>query len=574
MTIASLRGNSVSSALPLTGQGLIWDGSQWAGGSLPNQSVLVFRPGGVASANVFTSWASLVTAFSLTQGPVTIAVDNSISGASADVGVTDFEGRAHIAQSGNAYVTLTLPDNAVVHNLGSIQSYVILDCQGTSQPNLTFSNARVFAVLNGGIISNYSATQPVIELPVGQSLSIIFNDLCLYDSGGAMPLVHVLNTGSLSISVLDRSGPNGNNFISGVAGSVLGYAYSASTQLVPTNPNFVGAATYEPVDLASQVYYLDAAPTLGSSSVQGAIDVLKGYLGGKIHWLVVGGAYPTFQDAINACAPGDTIMVGPVATVGATWGDGFFPDLIPINVVGLSGSNSLSCAVGLINFSPNAGATIDDNGLWLENVAISADFTLSPSSAGVVFGGSADARLRLDGCTILNTGAGGSGILVDNSGASSNLYATNCEMRADANVSNAQILQNQGVTKFTSCSITGGIGAIVCNGGTAEFQQSRMEYNDPDPNHPVINLVGGLVFCQGSFIQNIATGGNGVELPAGNTFALNNSVIDVALGAAPGGYCVWGNGNYAYGQVTYSNSVNVQNTVTTIAVPQAFVVVP
>ena len=570
MTIASLRGNSVSSALPLTGQGLIWDGSQWAGGSLPNQSVLVFRPGGVASANVFTSWASLVTAFSLTQGPVTIAVDNSISGASADVGVTDFEGRAHIAQSGNAYVTLSLPDNAVVHNLGSIQSYVILDCQGTSQPNLTFSNARVFAVLNGGIISNYSATQPVIELSVGQSLSIIFNDLCLYDSGGAMPLVHVLNTGSLSISVLDRSGPNSNNFISGVAGSVLQYAYSASTQLVPTNPNFAGTATYDVVDLSAQVYYSDAAPTLGSSSVQGAIDVLKGYLGGKIHWLVVGGAYPTFQDAINACAPGDTIMVGPVATVGATWGDGFFPDLIPINVVGLSGSNSLSCAVGLIDFSPSHISGIDDNSVWLQNILITADFTLSPSSAGVVFAGSADARLRLDGCAVINTGTGGCGILVDNSGGSSNLYATNCEMRADTNVSNSQILQNQGFSRFTSCSIAGGIGALICNGGTAEFHESRMEYDDPDPSHNVIAATAGIVYCQGTLVQSTDLNGNGARLDAGSSLSMNNSIFNVG----PNGYCVHGTGNYAYGQVTYANNAKVQLTITAIAVQQAFVLVP
>lgn len=576
MTIASLRGNSVSSVTPVAGQGLIWDGAQWAGGSLPNQSVLVFRPGGVAQVNVFTSWADLITAFSLTKGPVTVAVDDSIAAASADVGITDFDGRAHIVQSGNAYVTLTLPDNAVLHNLGTVQSYVTLDCLGTSQPNLTFSNGRIFSVLNGGIIRNYSATQPVIEVPVSQSLSIVFNDLCLYDSAGAMPMVHALNTGSLSISVLDRSGPNSNNFISGIAGSVLGYSYSASTGLVPSNPNFAGTATYEPVDLASQVYYFDAVPPLGSSTVQGAISALKGYLGGKIHWLVVGGAYPTFQDAINACVAGDTIMVGPVVTVGTTWGNGVFPDLIPINVVGLSGSNSLSCAVGLISFSPVTGLGIDDNGVWLQNVLISADFTLSLNNAGVVFMGSANARLRLDGCTILNTGIGGSSVLVDNVGLLSNCYLENCQLRAPANVSNLQVLQNTGYSRFTSCLVSGGIGAVSCNGGSVDFDQSRMEYSDADPTHSVIKVSGGLVYCQGSFIQNNSAGGNGVYLQAGGVVALDNTVVDVAVSLSPGGYCVWGGAGttYAYGQVTYSNSVNVQNTVTIFAVPQVPVPVP
>lgn len=573
MTIASLRGNSVSSALPLTGQGLVWDGAQWAGGALPNQSVLVFRPAGVASANVFTTWASLVAAFSLTKGPVTIAIDNSVAAASADAGLTDFEGRANIVQSGNAYVTLTLPDNAVLHNLGTVQSYVILDCLGTSQPNLTFSNGRIFSVLNGGIIRNYSATQPVTEVPVGQSLAIVFNDLCLYDSAGAMPLVHILNAGSLSISVLDRSGPNDNNFISGIAGSVLGYSYSASTELLPTNPNFAGTATYEAVDLSAQVFYGDAAPPLGSSTVQGAIDVLKGYLGGKIHWLVVGGSYPAFQDAINACVAGDTIMVGPVATVGATWGDGFFPDLIPINVVGLSGSNSLSCAVGLINFSPNSGATIDDNGLWLQNVAISADFGLSPNNAGVVFAGVADARFRLQGCTILNTGSGGLGILVDNSGGSSNCYVNNCEFRAPSNVSNPQIQQSQGYTKFTSCLITEGLGAINCKGGITGFEQCQMEYDSPNPGDAVIDIPNGLVYCQGSRVQNTArNGASGARLGASGELVMNNSTFNIG----PHSYCVRGDpgSSYSYGQVSYATSIEVQNTVTTTAIAQAFVLVP
>ena len=105
-----------------------------------------------------------------------------------------------------------------------------------------------------------------------------------------------------------------------------------------------------------------------------------------------------------------------------------------------------------------------------------------------------------------------------------------------------------------------------------EFQQSLMEYDDPDHHNNVIDVTVGLVYCQGTRVQNVDRRGNGVRLSAGAGLVMNNSVFNVG----PLGYCVQGDpgSDYFYGQVTYSNSQNVQNTITTTAIAQAFVLVP
>ena len=586
-----------SDAAPLLGSSNVQGAIDALKPALSNLAVLVLQPGGTASTNVFTTWADLMAAFALTKGLVTIEIDRSLGVATVDApGVFDFQNRATFSAPGinspapTGFHELIIPDGAVLANVQGMVGNVALVCQSTTISNLRFASGSFFVAYNDAAILNQGAAAvPAITMASGDTLALQFYEGAAYqnDNGPRNAVLVDLPFDSNSVTIIAQTygGPTGNYVVSGGGGTNLAqYAlvYDSSFAFVPTNPTFTGATTNTPVSHGSTTIYADTAPTLGSSTVQGAIDALKGYLGGKIHWLVVGGAYPTFQDAINACAPGDTIMVGPVATVGTTWGDGIFPDLIPINVVGLSASNSLSCAVGLINFPPTTGFSIEDNGLWLQNLVITGDFTLSPDSAGVVFKGTSSASLRLQGCLILNTGTGGTGLYIDNSGGSSNCYVVDCDFHAPNNVGGQQILQNQGFTKFASCEITEGIGALVCNGGAVEFWQVRLEYADPDPAHSVIIVNGGLVYCQDTLVRNSQPNGNGIELGASGALAFNNSVLDIAQGAAPGGYCVWGTGTYVYGQVTYVDttpagiprSTNVQNTLTLLASAQAFTIVP
>ena len=585
-----------SDAAPLLGSSNVQGAIDALKPALSNLAVLVLQPGGTASTNVFTTWADLMAAFALTKGLVTIEIDRSLGVATVDApGVFDFQNRATFSAPGinspapTGFHELIIPDGAVLANVQGMVGNVALVCQSTTISNLRFASGSFFVAYNDAAILNQGAAAvPAITMASGDTLALQFYEGAAYqnDNGPRNAVLVDLPFDSNSVTIIAQTygGPTGNYVVSGGGGTNLAqYAlvYDSSFAFVPTNPTFTGATTNTPVSHGSTTIYADTAPTLGSSTVQGAIDALKGYLGGKIHWLVVGGAYPTFQDAINACAPGDTIMVGPVATVGTTWGDGTFPDLIPINVVGLSGANSLYCAVGAITFSPNSAGTIDDNGLWLQNLTITGDFSSGPG-AGITFGGSSASRLRVEGCSVINTGASGYGLISDNAGGVSSCYVTNCDFRAPANASNEQVVQTQGLTRLVSCQITGGIGAMRCKSGGMELWQCHLEYSDRDPTHSAINVGDGYIYCQDTLVRNDQSGGNGALVAGGGILFFNNSVFDIAVGTDPtNGYCVWGDGTYVYGQVNYSDSspllaksTNVQLTLTLLPAAQAFTIVP
>ena len=594
MTIPSLRGNSVSSAAPLPSQAITWDGTQWSPATV--NGTLVFRPGGAASQGIFVTWAELMVAFATTSGLATIVIDTSLAAATVDApGVFDFQNRATFSAPGinsptpTGFHELLIPDGAVLANVQGMVGNVALVCQSTTISNLRFASGSFFVAYNDAAILNQGAAAvPAITMASGDTLALQFYEGAAYqnDNGPRNAVLVDLPFDNNSVTIIAQTygGPTGNYVVSGGGGTNLAqYAlvYDSSFVYVPTNPTFTGVTTNTPVSHGTTTIYYDTAPTLGAGTVQGAIDVLKGYLGGKIHWLVVGGAYADFQTAINACAPGDTIMVGPVATVGTTWGDGIFPELIPINVVGLSGANSLYCAVGAITFSPNSAGAIDDNGLWLQNLTITGDFSGGPG-AGITFGGSSAARLRVEGCSVINTGKSGYGLISDNAGGVSSCYVTNCDFRAPENVSNEQVIQTQGLTRLVSCQIAGGIGAMRCRSGGMELWQCHLEYSDRDPTHSAINVEDGYIYCQDTLVRNDQSGGNGALVTGRGILFFNNSVFDIAVGTDPtNGYCVWGDGTYVYGQVNYSDSsptlpksTNVQKKLTLLPAAQAFTLVP
>ena len=289
-------------------------------------------------------------------------------------------------------------------------------------------------------------------------------------------------------------------------------------------------------------------------------------LGQKIHWVVTGGKYATLQAAVTAAAAGDIIMVGPTAT---TWGPVTFPAQKELAVYGLSGaSHSNTISVGAITFSPAVG-TAQQNQLWLNNLYINGNFT---GAQGVLFSGAAPGRFRMVGCFVADSGTGNS-IVSNNSGVGASFYVVDCLTDAGDAVPSPRLVHTQGYTLVQDTELHGGTSAFSCAGGTLEFQIVRCEYAVAG----AVGLVsGGTMVGEDVFIRNTTAGGSGVNV-TGGSMALNNSVFDVAVGA---GYCVQGVGVFAYGQMTYTNNlavprnVKVQNTLTALAITQAFTLSP
>jgi hypothetical protein len=278
-------------------------------------------------------------------------------------------------------------------------------------------------------------------------------------------------------------------------------------------------------------------------------------LGGNILWVVTGGAYATLQDAVNAAASGDTILVGPNP---AGWGDVTFPAQKLLSVNGLSGAaHSNTIRIGKVTYSPAVG-TVGQNNVWLDNLYVAGDFS---ASQGVLFSGAAPARFRMTGVFVSNSAAAGSCIVSNNAAAGSSFYIDNC--LTDQGAGGTVFLQQAGYTKVQDTELHGGTLAFSCTGGTLEPTQLRCEYAVAGD---VAQITGGSLSGEDVFIRNTTGGGSGILVSNPGVLLLNNGVFDVAVGA---GYCVRGNGTFIYGQMTFTNvavalprNVKTQNTLT------------
>lgn len=159
--VIRLRQRPIDAVAPAVGQVYKWDGAKWtpsadAAGTMPT---LVFRPGGVASGNVYVTWTNLMSTFNTIEGPVWIELDGSLSTPVIPSGTHDMEGRAHfVGRQTIARVSVQLDSGAYLKGPASFQhlsvyalasstgyigwdvgaTFYMFDCQAT-----TYSDVQV-----------------------------------------------------------------------------------------------------------------------------------------------------------------------------------------------------------------------------------------------------------------------------------------------------------------------------------------------------------------------------------------------------------------------------------------------
>jgi hypothetical protein len=303
-------------------------------------------------------------------------------------------------------------------------------------------------------------------------------------------------------------------------------------------------------------------------------------LGSKVLLVVEGGAYATIQAAIDAAADWDVILVGPKAS-GASWGPAVFSPGKRLIVSSLLSKWSTQVRVDSITFNANSGLNSLLNTVFVRGLFINSSFTaLAP---GVNFYGSAPARLRLQECSIYNSNAAtGTGVVSNNSGAGSSLYIDNCIVQSGASTG-IGVDHQQGYTAIRNDSeISRYQYPLQCAAGNVEILNTILD--GTGIANEVVRITGGTVTCGYSTIKNTTTNASGVNLTAGGAvIGMGDATFSIATGT---GYCVNGpaaatpTAAYLYGNVTYSNSlagafnVKVKNTISAIAVTQAFTASP
>jgi hypothetical protein len=290
----------------------------------------------------------------------------------------------------------------------------------------------------------------------------------------------------------------------------------------------------------------------------------------KTHFVIKGGKYNTLQQAVDAAAHDDLILVGP-PDAGSSWGDVTFVGDKRLFVVGLGAKHGQNVAIGKVTYAPTTGANIIKNEVWIRNVFISGNFSSTPA---VVFGGDTAsdkaARLRIQDSYIYNTGTSGDVIVVKNQAAGSSLYIDNSLIQAPLAVSGsgAVLKHVKGYTYVKGSEFVGGGYAVDCAAGNLIMMNSTLEMNGV---REIARVTGGLLSFSFGTMTNSTVSGSGVNLTtAGATLAMGYSGFVVANGP---GYCVNGVAGtyYLNASVNYSDTGSgtynkrVKNLVTSIA---------
>lgn len=133
----------------------------------------VFRPGGTAGGNVYTTWASLMVAAAQCPGTRNVTFDNTNSVCHITTGTWNIDGMQ--------FVLATPATNTVVVDSGAILQFTTLTlfgdinlelAAGVAAPAVTLTSGTTFVTCVQGEIRSLEATQPFFHVETGAVLSM------------------------------------------------------------------------------------------------------------------------------------------------------------------------------------------------------------------------------------------------------------------------------------------------------------------------------------------------------------------------------------------------------------------
>jgi hypothetical protein len=230
-------------------------------GSTPPTATLVFRPGGVASGNVFTTAAQIETALNAANGAAIVFIDDSLGSPSGAAGVTwNFQGLGYVqGVSTDSTPILTMPDTFKVLNLGVSSQNVEFLCQSQTEPNFDFTSwlSPAFPNLyfNNCFLSlDASCTGAPIRVPAHGTLFLATFMGSSFDNSAAstVPLVTLgvdADLGTFFCEFFNQPTSTNlpTNLVTGDASAAWDYVGDASAFPVPAFA-FAGTLTLRSVD--------------------------------------------------------------------------------------------------------------------------------------------------------------------------------------------------------------------------------------------------------------------------------------------------------------------------------------
>ena len=195
ITVAANFGDTIDGAATLSLSGarawvwLISDGvSNWniasssaTAGAAVSGPVFVFRPGGVAAGNVYTTWASLVTAIASVSGIKWVQFDDSIAPCIAPPGgpydMTDaiWIASSTFNSSFGAYGALTVQNGASFTGLRHISNHLQVSFEAGPSPVADLQPGELFTIDNGAQVLCSLAGSAFIDVGASNNCVIILD---------------------------------------------------------------------------------------------------------------------------------------------------------------------------------------------------------------------------------------------------------------------------------------------------------------------------------------------------------------------------------------------------------------
>jgi hypothetical protein len=225
---------------------------------------IIFRPGGVAGGNVYTTWASAFAALQSVQGATTLYVDSSLAAAQVPPGTYDGFGAAKLSAYVAGADVLTILDGATLSDWAKFEGLVVA-CQCLTTNALSFENNFLFVMDDfASIVLDAGATVPALQT-FGGGLFSMASRLSVLDNSLA-PTVAVIQisanaTGRFFVQDAAQHFEflvTGNE-IGGVETSTVAWEADGSTPPL-ASALFSGANQYDPSDSAPNILYTPAVP--------------------------------------------------------------------------------------------------------------------------------------------------------------------------------------------------------------------------------------------------------------------------------------------------------------------------
>lgn len=231
------RTNDLAATRQIADESLYRGGSPFGPGTVIGASGIIWRPGGVAGGNVFTTWASAFAAAMLVNDVTTIYVDNSIAPAIVPPGTYDGQGMLLLAQFGVNATQMTIADGATLHDIGisslNTPNVFIILCECTTTPAFSLSDFSSL-VIYGSILIQLDVGALVPALTIGGTANnvIVATASPSLDNSNAptVPVVNIAAGGVLGLQIYTQFFPffvTGNE-VGGAVGSSLSFFRDSS----------------------------------------------------------------------------------------------------------------------------------------------------------------------------------------------------------------------------------------------------------------------------------------------------------------------------------------------------------